>query len=361
MKAGVVIENEKIVCKNLEEPIVGDDEVKISVAVTGICGSDVPRVWKHGAHSYPIVLGHEFSGIVVEIGKNVKNIRIGDHVAGIPLVPCFECEDCKNGNYSLCKHYSFVGSRQQGSMAEFVVLPEKNVMVIDKSISLEDAAFFEPSTVAKHAIDLINYKKNKSVVILGGGNIGSFMIQWINLLGAEKIVVVGRNKKKLEQTMQLGATNIVSTLDDDYLEQLNSLTNNKGFDYVFETAGSTEMIKLSFKIAANKSTICYVGTPTSEVCIDFKLWEQINRKEMILTGSWMSYSNPWPGKEWLETAEEFKKENLKVTENMIFNRYTLDNIDKAFELFKDNKKPGGKVLIYSNNELYELKTKGENK
>lgn len=360
MKAGVVIENEKIICKDIEEPKVGDNEVKVSVAVTGICGSDVPRVWKNGAHNYPIVLGHEFSGIVAEIGKNVKNINIGDHVVGIPLVPCFKCKDYMNGNYSLCKNYSFVGSRQQGSMAEFVVLPENNVMVIDKSIPLEVAAFFEPSTVAKHAINIIDYKKNKSVVILGGGNIGSFMIQWIKLLGAEKIVVVGRDKEKLAKTIELGATDTVSTLDDDYLEQLKSITNNNGFDYVFETAGSTELIKLSFEIAANKATICYVGTPTSEVCIDFKLWEQINRKEMILTGSWMSYSNPWPGKEWEDTEKEFKNGNLKVTESMIYNRYDLNNIDKAFELYKDNKKPGGKVLIYSDEELYKIKTKGEN-
>lgn len=359
MKAGVVTENEKIVCKNIEKPKVGENEVNVSVAVTGICGSDIPRVWKNGAHNYPIVLGHEFSGVVTEIGKNVKNVHIGDHVVGVPLIPCFKCQNCLNGNYSLCKNYSFVGSRQQGSMAEFIVLPEENVMAIDKTIPLEVAAFFEPATVAKHAIDLIDYKKNKSVAILGGGNIGSFMVQWIKLLGAEKIVVVGRNKEKLSKITEIGATDIVSTLDENYLEQLNSITNNNGFDYVFETAGSTEMIKLSFKIAANKATICYVGTPTSQVCIDFKLWEQINRKEMILTGSWMSYSKPWPGKEWADTEKEFKNGNLKITKSMIYDRYYLDDIDKAFELYKNNKKPGGKVLIYSDEELYKLKTKGE--
>lgn len=351
MRAGVVVENEKVVCKDVEEPKINANSVKVAVAVTGICGSDIPRVWKNGAHNYPIILGHEFSGVVKEVGEEVKNVKIGDHVVGIPLVPCFKCKDCLEGNFSLCKNYSFIGSRQQGSMAEYVVLPEKNVMVIDNSIPLETAAFFEPSTIAKHAINLVNYKPNKSVVILGGGNIGSFMTQWIRILGAEKIVVIGRNKEKLSRALELGATNIVSTLDNDYLEQLNEITDNNGFDYVFETAGSNDLIKLSLQLVANKGTICYVGTPTKELCIDFKLWEKINRKEAILTGSWMSYSNPWPGTEWQDTAREFKSGNLKVTDSMIYNKYSLNDIDKAFELYKDDKRPEGKVLIYSSNDV----------
>lgn len=357
MRVGVVIENEKVICKEIEEPQISDNCVKVAVAVTGICGSDVPRVWKNGAHNYPIVLGHEFSGVITEVGKNVKKVQVGDHVAGIPLVPCFECKDCLAGNFSLCKHYSFVGSRQQGSMAEYVVLPEENVIKISDSISLETAAFFEPSTIAKHGINLVNYQSGKTVIILGGGNIGSFMTQWIHILGAEKIVVVGRNKEKLERALELGATHVVSTLDEDYLEQLNAITNANGYDYVFETAGSNKMIELSLKIVANKGTICYVGTPTQEVCLDFKLWEKINRKEAILTGSWMSYSKPWPGEEWEATAREFESGRLKVTESMIHARYSLEDIDKAFALYKDNQKPEAKVLIYSDNELLKEQKK----
>lgn len=350
MKAGVVVENEKIVCQEIEEPKMQDNCVKVAVAVTGICGSDVPRVWKNGAHNYPIVLGHEFSGIVKEIGKEVKNVKIGDHIVGIPLVPCFKCEDCLAGNYSLCKHYSFVGSRQQGSMAEYIVLPEENVMVIDKDIPLETAAFFEPSTIAKHGINLVNYKSGKNVLILGGGNIGSFMIQWIRILGANKIVVVGRDKESLKRSLELGATDIVNIIDEDYMEQLDKISDNKGYDYVFETAGANEMIELSFKEVANKGSICYVGTPTKDVCLDFKLWEKMNRKEAILTGSWMSYSKPWPGEEWEATDREFKSGRLKVTESMIYERYSLEDIGEAFALYKDDKKPAGKVLIYSNEE-----------
>lgn len=350
MIAGVVLENTKVKSMEVKDPTIGESDVLVEVCATGICGSDVPRVWKNGAHNYPIILGHEFSGIVKEIGKDVKNFEVGDHVVGIPLIPCFECEDCKNGNYSLCKNYSFVGSRRDGSMAELISLPENNLLKIDKNIPLESAAFFEPSTVALHGIQLVDYKPDGPVLILGGGNIGAFTIQWLKVLGAEKIVVVGRNKERLQNCTKYGATDIVSTLDEDYLDQLNKLSNNRGYSFVFEAAGSTDLMHLSFQMVANKGTICMIGTPTQEMSFTVKEWEQINRKEMRVTGSWMSYSKPWPGKEWFDTVERMKDGSIKVYPEMIYKKFPLKDIDKAFDLYKDDKKPGGKVLIISNEE-----------
>ena len=351
MIAGVVIENEKVRAMEVDKPEVGATDVLVSVCATGICGSDIPRVWNHGAHNYPIILGHEFSGIVEATGKKVKSVKKGDHVVGVPLIPCFECEDCKNGNYSLCKHYSFVGSRRDGSMAEYVSLPESNVVKINDSIKLEEAAFFEPSTVALHGIRLVDLDPTKDVLVLGGGNIGSFMIQWLKILGVKNITVVGRNKKKLANCLKYGATNVVSALDEDYLEQLNKLSNNRGFDYVFETAGSTDLMHLSFDMVANKGTICMVGTPTKEMTFSVKEWEKINRKEMKVTGSWMSYSKPWPGVEWEETMKHLDDGSLKIFPELIYERFDLEDIDKAFDLFKDGKKPDGKVLIISHKDM----------
>ena len=126
MKASVLVESGKLEYMDVPEERVENNLVKVKVAYTGICGSDVPRVLKNGAHYYPIILGHEFSGIVEEIGENVKSLEVGDHVVGIPLKPCGTCEDCQKGNYSLCKNYTFYGSRKNGSYAEYIVLPEEN-------------------------------------------------------------------------------------------------------------------------------------------------------------------------------------------------------------------------------------------
>ena len=256
-----------------------------------------------------------------------------------------ECEDCKAGNYSLCKHYSFVGSRQNGSMAEYVLLPESNVMKIDKAIPYEVAAFFEPSTVAIHALYQADYKDGGTVAVLGGGNIGLFTLQWIKIFGAKKVVVIDVDHDRLKDSVELGADAVVALCDEDYKDQLNALTDNRGFDYVFVSTGSTDAMKLAFDIAGNKAHLCFIGTPTKEMTFSVKEWENMNRKEFYLTGSWMSYSKPFPGKEWEMTDKHFAIGDLKVTDSMIFAQYPLDKTMEAFNLFTVPGKVKGKVQI----------------
>ena len=195
MKAAVVCANEDVQYLDYEEPIPGPGEVKVKVRASGICGSDIPRVLHNGVHFYPIVLGHEFSGDVVEIGEGVTKVKVGDRVSGAPLKPCMKCDDCQNGNFSLCKHYSFIGSREQGSNADYVVIPEQNAVVYDSSISYEQAAMFEPSTVALHGLLQNEYQGGQYVAVLGGGTIGMFTMQWTKIFGSKKVVVSIQRKK----------------------------------------------------------------------------------------------------------------------------------------------------------------------
>ena len=304
MKAAVLHANKDVRYDEIPTPQVENGTVLVKVVATGICGSDLPRVHNHGAHNYPIILGHEFAGYVEEIGEGVTTVEKGDHVVGIPLVPCMECEDCKAGNYSLCKHYSFVGSRQNGSMAEYVLLPQSNVMKIDKSIPYEVAAFFEPSTVAIHALYQADYKDGGTVAILGGGNIGLFTLQWVKIFGAKKVVVIDIDHDRLKDSADLGADAVVALCDEDFKDQLNKLTDNRGFDYVFVSTGSTDAMKLAFDIAGNKAHLCFIGTPTKEMSFTVKEWE-----------------------------------------NMIFAQYPLKKTMEAFDLFTIPNKVKGKVQI----------------
>lgn len=345
MKAAVLHANKDIRFDEIPTPQVTEGTVLVKVVATGICGSDLPRVHNHGAHNYPIILGHEFSGYVAEIGEGVNTVEKGDHVVGIPLVPCMECVDCKAGNYSLCKHYSFVGSRQNGSMAEYVLLPQTNVMKIDKSIPFETAAFFEPSTVAIHALYQADYKDGGTVAVLGGGNIGLFTLQWVKIFGAKKVVVIDIDHDRLKDSVDLGADAVVALCDEDFKDQLNALTDGRGFDYVFVSTGSTDAMKLAFDIAGNKAHLCFIGTPTKEMTFTVKEWENMNRKEFYLTGSWMSYSKEFPGKEWEMTDKHFAKGDLKITDSMIFAQYPLKDTMEAFDLFTIPGKVKGKVQI----------------
>lgn len=347
MKAGVVHAREDIRYEEIEKPVPKEGQVLIKVKYTGICGSDVPRVNGDACHFFPNVLGHEFSGTVESVGKGVTSVQPGDRVAGVPLVPCMKCEDCQKGNYSLCKHYSFIGSREYGSFAEYVVVPERNAVKFEDAVSFEQGAFFEPATVALHGLQRVDYKGGKNVAILGGGTIGLLTMQWAKIFGAKQVVVFDIEPARLELAKKLGATAGINTLDPDFMTQAMALTDGRGFDYIYETAGNTITMKMAFELAGNKAQMCYIGTPTKELTFSVKEWENMNRKEFTLTGSWMSYSAPFPGKEWELTAHYFKTGDLKFDESFIYKKIPLSRIAEAFELYKTPGTVKGKILIDS--------------
>lgn len=347
MKAGVVHAREDIRFEDIEKPVPGEGQVLIKVKYTGICGSDVPRVNGDACHFFPNVLGHEFSGTVEETGEGVTSLKAGDRVAGVPLVPCMKCEDCQKGNYSLCKNYSFIGSREFGSFAEYVVVPEKNAVKFEDTVTFEQGAFFEPATVALHGLKRVPYEGGKTVAILGGGTIGMFVMQWAKIFGAAEAVVFDIEPSRLELGKRLGATAGINTLDKDFMDQAMKLTEGRGFDYVFETAGNTITMKMAFELAANKANVCFVGTPTRDLSFSVKEWENMNRKEFTLTGSWMSYSAPFPGQEWKAVAHYFKTGDLKFDESFIYKKVPLENIAEAFEWYKTPGTVKGKILIDS--------------
>ena len=347
MKAGVVHAREDLRYEDIEKPVPGPGEVLIKVKYTGICGSDIPRVNGDACHFFPNVLGHEFSGIVEELGEGVTKLAVGNRVAGIPLIPCMQCEDCQKGNYSLCKHYSFIGSRRFGSFAEYVVVPEMNVVPFSEDVSFEKGAFFEPATVALHGLQRVPYEGGKTVAILGGGTIGMFVMQWAKIFGAREAVVFDIAQERLDLAARLGATAGINTLERDFMEKAKAITGGRGYDYVFETAGNTVTMKMAFELAANKANVCFVGTPTRELSFTVVEWENMNRKEFTLTGSWMSYSAPFPGKEWVLTAHYFGTGELKFDDSFIFLKQPLSKIADAFEMYKTPGTVKGKILVDS--------------
>ncbi len=345
MKAGVLHAKDDLRYEEIPTPQPGKGEVLVKVRATGICGSDIPRVLGDGAHFFPIVLGHEFSGEIAEVGEGVTSVAVGDRVAGVPLVPCLKCEDCQKGNYALCKHYSFIGSRQNGSFAEYVKMPERNVVKFDSSVSFEQGAFFEPSTVALHGLLCADYRGGEDVAILGGGTVGMFTAQWARIFGAKRVFVFDIDNDRLALAKRLGADVTINTLDKDFRQQVDELTNKRGFGFVYETAGVDITMKLAFEIAGNKAGVCFIGTPTKDLVFTPRLFENMNRKEFKLTGSWMSYSAPFPGKEWELTAHYFSTGELKFDDSFVFKRVPLKSIKDGFDMFKVPGSVKGKILI----------------
>lgn len=345
MKAAVLYGNEDIRYDDYETPALRPGCVKVRVRATGICGSDVPRVLHNGAHFYPVVLGHEFAGDVVEVASDVDSLAVGDRISGAPLVPCLACDDCQQGNYSLCRHYSFIGSREQGSFAEYVVMPARNAVRFDKSISYEQGALFEPSTVALHGIMLANYQGGGTVAVLGCGTIGIFTIQWAKIFGAQRIVAFDIDEGRLALAKRMGADETINTMDADFMEKAMAYTAGRGFSYVFETAGSTATMRFAFDLAGNRADVCFIGTPHETLSFPQKQFELMNRREFRLTGSWMSYSAPFPGKEWSLTAHYFATGQLKFDDAFIFKKFALQDAAEAFALYKNPADVHGKIML----------------
>ena len=197
MKAAVIHGPGDIRIEDIPYPILEPGEVIVRIGACGVCGSDLPRALDGKAHFYPTVVGHEAAGEVVEVGAEVTRFDPGDRVAVAPLVPCMECEACQLGRYSLCRQYSFIGSRRQGCMAEYVAIPERSLVPIPKELSYEQAAMLEPATVSLYGRLKVGSLAGTSVTVLGVGTIGLFAVMWAKFLGASQVLAVDINDWKL--------------------------------------------------------------------------------------------------------------------------------------------------------------------
>lgn len=344
MKAAVLYGQQDIRYEEVDTPELDNEEILIKVMRTGICGSDIPRVLGKGAHYYPIILGHEFSGEVVEVGKSVKRVSIGDRIAGAPLIPCHQCIDCLQGDYAQCKNYSFIGSRKSGSWAEYVSIPEKNAVKLPLGVTFEQGVFLEPLTVALHGLLLMDFKGGADVAIIGMGTIGLLTLQCARNLGAKRITVFDIDDGRLSTAKEYGADICLNTSNDGFREIVFNETNGRGFEMVIDTAGVQFTEKLCLEIAENKGKVMFISTPIANLTLIPKEFEQINRKELTLKGSWMSYSAPFPGKEW-ELAGYYLSKNLVRVEQLIDRIIPLHDIESAVKDLAIVGKVKGKILM----------------
>lgn len=321
-------------------PACRPDEVLIRVAYTGICGSDIPRYFEGAVHSYPQVLGHEFSGTVADIGAEVSTAAPGDRVAVAPLVPCGSCEQCGLGRPSLCPRYSFIGSRQPGALAEYVLAPAANLVQIG-TLGLREAALLEPMSVAVHGIDRIGTDGIRSAAVLGGGVIGLMSLIALRARGVGEIAVVDLDDRVLDVARALGADRVVNASRSDVVEELGQESPP---ELVIESAGSVPTRLQALGIAAKRGAIVFVGTPSAPLELGVKSFEQILRKELVLAGSWMSYSARFPGPEWEEARSliELAGDSISL---LITHEFELADAEQGFEAMRNSSEMRLKVMF----------------
>ncbi|MEK4299648.1 galactitol-1-phosphate 5-dehydrogenase [Oceanobacillus sp. FSL W8-0428] len=309
MKALVLESKANFSVKDIEIPVIKSNQVLVKVSYVGICGSDLARYFDGKVHNYPTVLGHEFSGVISEVGSEVQELSEGDRVAVAPLVPCGECSSCESGNPALCENYSFIGSREQGAMAEYVAVNAKNILILPDGITDQEAALIEPLTVAIHGIEKLDIHAGVRAVVFGAGTIGMMSLLALQAKGAGEITVIDIDHTKLEMAKTLGAVETVNSLDID-LD--NYFKENQRPEIVVETAGVPQTQVQSLSVVEKLGQVVYVGTAKKEITFPADVFERILRAELKVYGSWMSYSVPFPGFEWTAALQYMKDGKIDV-------------------------------------------------
>ncbi|MGL4607073.1 MAG: galactitol-1-phosphate 5-dehydrogenase [Eubacteriaceae bacterium] len=330
-----------------KQPIPKDlapNDVLVKVKAAGICGSDLDRVMKTGTYSFPRIPGHEFSGVIAAIGSKVKNFSIGDRVLVAPIIPCFHCEYCQSGNFGQCSHYDYLGSRSDGGFSEFVKVPSRNLIILPSEISFIEGAAIEPAAVTLHGINRIKITAGDSVAILGCGAIGIFAIQFAKIMGATEIIGVDISDEKLAFGKKAGCTKVINALKDNPVDKILEATQSTGVNVCIETAGTPITQVQSIQCTKKHGRILYLGTAHKDVIIPPHVFEHIVRNEITLTGSWNSYSAPFPGSEWRSTIEYLQQKRLDI-QSFITHTFPLQESPRVISEMANHEFSFNKVIL----------------
>ena len=313
-----------------------DNEVKIQVKYCGICGTDIHIFHGDGGCcdvTPPLVPGHEFSGVVAEVGAGVKAVKVGDRVTGDPNDMCGECYFCKNGMQHFCKNNIGIGTTVDGGFAEYVIMREKQAYKVSDDLSFIEAAMAEPISCCLHGIDLCNIKAGDTVLVMGGGPIGMIMMQLAKNAGASKVIMSEPVEEKREQALKLGATKTIDPLHEDVEAVLAEYCEN--VNVVIECVGNVHTQADAVRFAGKGATIMYFGLAAPEESFPIRP-DDIFKKELHITSS---YINPYS----FERAIQILESGTVELESLITNVVPLDDIADVFT--KPEYRRTGKVMI----------------
>ena len=285
MLQAIMLKPGEIIYKKVDKPVPGENEVLIKIKKIGICGSDI-HVF-HGVHpytSYPIVQGHEVSGIIENIGSLVSGFTVGDKVILVPQVVCGECYPCRNNLYHICDSLKVMGFQTDGAAQEYVAIDKKMLLKIPENLSYEEGAMIEPVAVAVHAITRGDEVLNNKVVILGAGPIGNLVGQVAKGLGAYSVMITDISDFRLKIAKECGIDFTINSQRENLNDSILKNFGNDKTDIIFECVGSEETISQAISLARKGSKIIVVGVFGKKQCVDMGL---VQDRELSLIGTLM--------------------------------------------------------------------------
>ena len=282
MKAAIYEGPHDLKVKEVDKPICTDETMVVRVKACAICGTDLKtlkdqdvKINKKGQKHmhYPRIPGHEFSGIVEEIGSGVREYQVGDRVTVSPSVPCGECHYCRRGNYEMCDELKAISYDYDGAFAEYILVPPlaiKNrcVNIVPEDVSLEEAALTEPLSCAVNCHELSGTKLGDRVLIIGAGPLGCLCVELAKFLGASKVMLAELSSSRLKLAQRAKSDVYINVKEEDIVESVLRETNRRGANIIIVAAPSSLAQKQSLKMIAKKGTInFFAGLPRSNSVI----------------------------------------------------------------------------------------------
>ncbi len=319
-------------------------EALVEVWACGICNSDIPRYSKGEVYHLPLVLGHEFSGKVIEVRGSSKRIRPAQRVVVYPFIPCHRYRYCRKGFYNLCLNYDYFGSRRDGGLAEYVAVPLKNLIPVPKEVPLDVAAATEPTAVAFNAVRRIDPRGLRSAVVFGAGLIGLCIAQILRMKKVSRIWIVEIDERKSRIAQRLGFRKVINPRRLSLKEVVRRETKGGMADTAFEAAGVPETFLQVLEVTGGLGKVVIVGNPTREVNIPKEKFSMVLRKQLEIHGTWNSNILPRGKSDWELTLEAIRKKKL-LLQPLISHRFPLESVKEAFEMMREGKELRNKVVI----------------
>ena len=333
MKQAVMTAPRAIEFRQVERPAAQPGEVLIRIHRIGVCGSDI-HVY-HGLHpytSYPVVQGHEVSGVVAEIGAGVTGFAPGDAVIFMPQVSCGVCYPCRHGMYHICDSLKVMGFQTDGAAQEYFAVKAEMVLSLPESISLDQAAMIEPVSVAVHALRRGGELAGKKVLVLGAGTIGNLVGQSARAMGAAAVMVTDISEYKLEMARRVDLEYAIQTQSEGLGEAILRVFGPDKADLILECVGAQETITQAVVNARKGSTIVVVGVFGKKPVVDLGL---VQDRELNVLGTLMYQKTDY------EKAIELVAGDLVHLNPLITHRFPFEQYLKAYQAIEDS---GGKYM-----------------
>lgn len=316
---------------------LGEDEILIRIKKIGICGSEIHSY--HGEHPatfYPVVQGHEYSGIVTAVGSKVSKCKPGDKVTARPQLACGQCAPCRRGQYNVCENLRVQAFQADGAAQDYFIVPEDRLVRLPETFSLEYGAMIEPAAVGAHAASRAGDLTGKNVVVSGAGTIGNLVAQFVLARGARKVLITDVSDYRLETARRCGIAGTLNVAKTPLKEGVKEVFGDEGFQVGFEVAGVESSIRSLMECAEKGSTIVVVAVFAKDPALSMFF---LGEHELILAGTMM-----YRHEDYLTAVEEIASGKVSLAP-LVTDRFAFEQYDEAYRFIAENQEKCMKVII----------------